>query len=478
VAIFEKWHADDDHFQLSKSQEIHFDVSNWPPPQSSISMCFTLRLEELTHYEIQDRSEARIRNLKRIQHAQQRKDIVHLNIHYTCCVDQIQRDAIEALVRCDDREWCSFTVKAINGVSDLYSSPNDTLENLFSFFFALHNFQVLNLHSCTWNRGHGLECILKAVPYYEKLSVLRLEGWQLDRVSVTALMESLHCHHWQSISCLSLRSCRFVGDGTFFHIVNGLQHVKGLTTLNVSYCNLGDNDIIPLVAALKDHHKITKVHLGGNFCRSPESVQAIATWIGHPSCQLEDINLRSLWAGFTEEGLLQRLVDMNPVFQALSENRSICRLSLPENYMSDDDMAKLTASLLSPSKKELQFLDVGDNPFNEKGATLLVNLVQRTCSIRAIRFENHFIQYRCSELVKLLVEFNHYHQTLIDKSVKVSLPLWPHALAKVQRLQLDGGLDPLTQQRAASHLFRLLRSATGPHGHELSLQIALHSLQV
>jgi hypothetical protein len=474
VAIFDKWHSDDDHCQHSKPQEIHFDVSNWPPLQSSKSMCYTLRLEELTHNEIQDRLNGKIRNLKRIQHAQQRKDIVHLNVHYSCCVDQIQRDAIEALVRCDDREWCSFTMMGTNEVADFYSNPNATFQNLFSLFFALRNFQVLNLHSCTWNRGHGLECILKTVPYYDNLRVLRLEGWQLDRINVTALMESLRWQHRQSISHLSLRSCRFLGEGTFFQIVAGLQHITQLTTFNVSYCNLGDNDIIPLITALQDHQRVTSVHLGGNLCRSPVSVHAIAAWIEHPLCHLEDVNLRSLWAGFTEEGLWQRVVNMDPFFIALSENQSIRRLSLSENYLEDDDIAKLIASLSSPSRKELQFFDVGNNPFTEKGAALLVKLVQNACSIRAIRFENHFIRYRCSEQVKLLVEFNLYKQALVDKSVTVSLPLWPHALAKVQKGRLDDGEDLLPEHRTANHLFRLLRSPTGPHGHELSIRIALH----
>lgn len=473
MAIFDAWHADDDHCRHSKPRELHFDVSDWPQP--SESECYTLRLEELTHYEIQERVKARTRNMKRIQQAQQRKDIIHLNVHYTCCVDQTQRDAVEKLVQHDDREWCSFTMLGINGVGDLYSSPNAASENLFTLFVALRKFQVLNLHSCTLNRGHGLECILKAVPYNNKLRVLRLEGWQMDRVTVKSLMESLHWQHQQTVSYLSIRSCRFLGEGTFLHVVEGLQHVKRLETLNVSYCKLDDNDIIPLVTVLQNHQKVVNVHLGGNFCRSPESVQAVATWVRHPACKICDLNLRSLWVGFSNEGLLQRLVDLNPIFDAFSENQSIRYLSLSENYLEDAEMVKLTTSLSSRSNNDLRFLDVGDNPFEEKGARLLVDLVQRNGTIQAIRFENHFLQYSCSELVKLLVEFNHYRQTLVDKSVNVSLPLWPRALAKVQRHQQRGEEQCLTDHRAANHLFRLLRSATGPHGHELSLRIAIYN---
>jgi hypothetical protein len=473
VAVFDKWHADDNHCQHSKPEELHFDVSYWPPP--SEFKCYTLRLEELTHYEIQERINARIRNMKRIQCAQQRKDIVHLNMHYTCCIDQVQRDAVEALVQQDDREWCVFTMVGINGVGDFYSCPNATSEALFTLFMALQNFHVLNLHSSTWNRGHGLENILKAVPYFSKLKVLRLEGWQMDRVSVTTLMESLRFQHRKSVSCLSMRSCRFVGEGTFMHVVDGLQHVTNLKTMNVSYCNLDDSIIVPLANALQQHPSIINVHLGGNCCRSAESVQTIASWIRQPACQLLDLNLRSLWTGFSDEGLLQRFVDIAPIFDAISENQSIVRLSISENYLDNNDIAMLAHSLGTRPTENLRFLDVGDNPFGEKGARILLSLVQNLRSIQAIRFENHFMHYNCSELVKLLAEFNTFHPSLLDPTVNVSLALWPHALEKVQRKSDDEDDYHSTQHRAANHLFRLLRSATGQHGHELGVRIAIHN---
>ncbi|KAG7343041.1 hypothetical protein IV203_020986 [Nitzschia inconspicua] len=475
MAIFDRWHADEDPCQHPKPQELHFDVLYWPQP--SESKCYTLRLEELTHYGIQDRLKARVRNMERIQFAHRRNDVVHLHIHYTCCVDQIQRVALEELVQRGDREWCSFTMIGINGLGDLYTSPNATTESLFTLFMALQNFQILNLYSSTLNRGHGLECILKAIPYYEKLKVLRLEGWQMDRVTATALIESLRYQHRKTISYLSIRSCRFLGEGTFLHVVDGLRQINQLRTLNVSYCNLADNEIISFVLALEQHPKMTNVHLGGNCCYSQESVQTIASWIRRPSCRLSDLNLRSLWVGFSEEGLLQRLVDLEPLFNAISENESICHLSLPENYLEDDEIVKLTSSLSARSQKNLRFLDVGDNPFEEKGAMLLADLVQRFCSIQAIRFENHFMHYQCSELVKLLAEFNGFRHWLLDERVNISLSVWPYALEKVQqRKDNDDGDNHPTQQRAANHLFRMLRSATGPYGHELSIQIAIHNL--
>lgn len=477
MAIFDSWHADRDFYEKPRPEALHFDVSYWPLPSQQQSKVYTLRLEELTHYNVQDRVKARTRNMNRLQRAQERQDILHLDVHYTCCVDQVQRDAIEALVQHDARDWRSFTMMGINGIGDLYASPNATSENLFILFMALHHFAILNLRSCTLNRGHGLECILKAVPHFVRLQVLRLEGWQIDRVTVTALMESLRFQHRKTISYLSMRSCRFVGEGTFMHVVNGLVAVESLTTLNLSYCNLTDAEIIPLTNALQSHSMVTAVHLGGNCCRSQESVKTIAAWIRKPSCTLLDLNLRSLWIGFSEEGLLQRVVSLEPLFDAVSENQNISRLHLSENYLENRDISRLTASCLARSRNNLIFLDVADNPFGEKGAQQLMELVQNVSSIRKIRFENHFMDYRCAELVKLLAEFNQYHHSLLHKTINIGLPLWPHALAQLQLQNDDDDEYYPAQRRAANHLFRLLRASAGPHGHELSLQISTHKNQ-
>jgi Ran GTPase-activating protein (RanGAP) involved in mRNA processing and transport len=361
----------------------------------------------------------------------------------------------------------------INGMEDFYATSAVT-ENLHSFFTTLRDFQVLNLHSCILNRGHGLECILKSIPNFSRLEALRLEGWQMDRITVEALVDSLRLQYTKSIKYLSLRSNLFIGEDSFAVATECLQHIPHLETLNISYCSLGDDAVVLLIERLQLHPKMTRVHLGGNFCHSQRSVDAISNWIQHPSCNLQDLNLRSLWVGFTEEGLVQRFVDLVPLFQALSENGSICNLSLSENYLEDKEVLQLSKALLSRQKQDLRCLDVGDNPFEQKGAECLIDLVSNTRSLHHIRFENHYMQFQSGEFIKLLVEFNYYDKVLVDKSAHIPLSLWPKALAKVQEQQ-NQEENALGESRVPNHLFRLLRSSTGPFGHELSLQIALHS---
>lgn len=185
-----------------------------------------------------------------------------------------------------------------------------------------------------------------------------------------------------------------------------------------------------------------------------------------------DLNLRSLFVGFTEEGLLQRFVDVKPIFDGVQHNRSLQRLNLSENLLEDGEIELLSNALLQ-RQVGLRVLDVGDNPFEEHGASKLVRLLRGHRSIHNIRFENHFIDYKRSDLVKLLAEFNHYDHRLLRKDVDIALALWPLAFAKVQKHQ-ERGDDATSEARTTNHMFRFLRSATGPFGHELSLRIAMN----
>jgi Leucine Rich repeat len=466
MAIYDNWHGDDRHYH---AEELNFDIAEWPPQADDKR--YTLRLEESTEYDVYARLRCIERNLARTENAKKRKDIVHVEVHYSCCIDHFQREAIESLLRYDDRDWISFTMIGINGIGDLYIRPASD-ENLYSLFLSMSKVKVLNLHSCTSSRGHGLEIILKAIPYFDRLKELRLEGWQMDRVSVAALVESLQFQHKKSVSLLSMRSCLFLGEGAFLEITNGLQNIPQLETLSMSYCNLGDNDIIPLVDSMKIHPSIDRVHLGGNFCRSQDSVSSIAEWIKDPSCNLLDLNVRALWIGFSEEGLVQRYVDLEPLFDALSFNTSLRHLTISENYMEDEDIHQLANALLTSPCRALTFLDVGDNPFKEAGATSLLEVARGVRTLRFIRFENRFAQYHCADLLKLLAEFNRYDSLLLDKSVLIPMALWPFALSQVKAQETEDSMQD--EKRSSNLLYWLLQSSTGPFGQHLSIRIALH----
>jgi hypothetical protein len=467
MAIYDRWRADDGY--SIQGEELGIDVADWPPPCDNKFL--TLRLEELTHHAVNLRIEARTRNLARLSEAKQRTDIAHLEVHYTCCGDKIQRDALEALLNSNQRKWLSFTLQGINGISDFYAR-SASLEDLNSLFLALRTVEVLNLHSCILGRGHGLEAILKTIPLLLNLRELRLQGWQMDTVSVLSLLEGLQEQDSKAVTLLSLRSCSFMGEDTFSQVVSGFGSISQLRTLNLSYCNLGDTDIIPLVQSLKEHPSLEYLHIGGNHCVSPDSVDAIAGWINKDSCKLRDLNLRALWIGYSEEGLLQRLVDLTMIFESLRKNKSLQSLILSENYLENEEVSKLAKAL--QRKDTLSHLDLGDNPFTEKGAETIFRLVCACSLLESVRFENHFMVYRCAEAIKTQSRSNYVDRRLGNNAINTPLAVWPRILSHVQ--ECDGERF-YSNEGSPDIIFHLLRSTTGKFGLPLSYRLGIQYKQ-
>lgn len=465
MVIFDAWHSDDGY--SVQGDELDGDVHDWPDPSSDNSL--TLRLEELTHFDVSTRIEARSRNLLRLKKAKERQDINHLEVHYSCLADQNHRDAVEALLNCDSRRWISFTMHGINGVADLYTRPAP-LEDLTSLFVALRSVEVLNLFSLPWLRGHGLDAVLKTIPLYYNLRELRLQGWQMDQISIAALVEALHglnLPNKVSLSLLSLRSCAFLGEHAFHDVVDLLTTAKDLQTLNISYCNLRDAQIVYLVQEMSRHPSIRCLHIGGNECLSSTSVQVIGDWLGMDNCQLWDLNLRALWAAYSEEGLLHRPVDLSSLYDAVSRNRSLQRLILSENFIEDVDASKLIDAIVQ--KGSLLHLDLGDNPFTEKGASALLMLSQRCPSMESIRFENIYIPYECADAIKAQTSINLFSNRLSKRGTTVPLNLWPNL---IPCLKYGSGDKSYADEASPDLIYHFLQATTGDFGLQLSFQLA------
>lgn len=446
MAIVDLWHADN-------PEERKF---------------LTLSLEELTQFEVEARIEAREWNLIRLDEAKRCMDIRHLDIPYTCCYDHEQCQAIHDLLACDDREWISFTLQGITDLTNHYSQPT-SLKTLSSLLLALKSMKIVNLYSCTNHRGHGLEDILKLIPMFTNMKELRLQSWQMDGISARSLIRSLQGLESKVLKLLSFKSCSFMGEDTFQEILDCLGSIEELNTLNLSYCNLQDEDITLVVEKFKNHGSLERLHIGGNKCTSIDSLEAIANWIGDESCQLKDLNLRALWVGFSEEGLLQRFVELPDLFQNIGINQSLQSITLSENYLDSRDIKDLCSEI--EKKADLLYLDIGDNPFDERGAIFLLEFLRERSSIESIRFENHFVRYKCAGDIKLSARFNYMKRMFLAKASNMPLPLWAHAFARVQD-DCYSPHDPTDY--SADVIFRVLHFSTGKFGLPLSFRIVTH----
>ena len=455
-----------------ENEVLDFDISNWPSPKEKKT--FTLKLESMIDGSMEEKSRSRRRNMIRLEKAQGRQDIVNLSIHFSCCKDILQLEGITSLINNSNRKWNSFSMTGINEVGNMYSSK-EFPEEIKLLFEALKHVKALKLSSCNLNIGHGLELILEKIQLFTCLEELRLEGWQIDRISATTLIECLKCHADKSIRLLSMRSCRFLGENSFDIFCRGLKYVERLYTLDMSNCNLNDNDVIPLISSITRHPRIECVDLEKNCCQTQSSLDTIASWIKDDNCKLRVLNVRGLWTGFSEEGLFQRFVDTTPLFLALSHNTSLYDLNLSENCLENEEVKRFT-SLLRNSSTKLCYIDVGMNPFNENGAKSLLQLVRDLKTIQHVKFENSFMEYECARLIEIQAEIN-YLDAFIGKSLDIPLSLWPHIFARIQCGTRTGKFNRLSKL-SSDHIYRLLRAGTGAYGKQLSLRIATHNTKV
>lgn len=459
------WYADNG-FSI-QGEELNAKVENWPSPDEKAENVFLLRLEDLTELDNEYRSEARNRNLIRLEAAKSREFVQHIRIPFNCCNDTLQYHALLDLLSYDDRTWESFTLNEMNNTSDFFAKPI-SLESLCLLFRVLKTVKSLNIISCSSaHRGHGLEELFQTIFSIDGLKELRLEGWQMDRVSTSSLFEHISNGESKSIELLSLKSCCFIGDETIEKLVGGLGEIGELETLNLALCNLQDSDIIQLVQQIQSMPSVKNLHIGGNTCIEQESVNAISAWLGDDSCQLQDLNVSSLWVGFSEEGLMQRFVDLIPLFQGVAENYSLRSLSLADNRIENIELKELCYAM--EKRDNLVYLDLSENPFNEIGAELLRVFVQQATSLEGIRFENSYLQYRCTESIKFLVQWNLLSSRIGECSKSIPLSLWPLAFARL-RNQVNDRYDPTDFSKDV--IFQLLNTLNGDFGHPLSYRIA------
>jgi len=289
----------------------------------------------------------------------------------------------------------------------------------------------------------------------------------MDRVSTSSLFENIGNSESNSIETLSLKSCCFIGDETVEKLVEGLPQIEKLHTLNLGFCNLQDADIIQLSQQLQSMPSVQNLHIGGNNCLEQESVNSISQWLSDESCQLQDLNVSSLWIGFSEEGLLQRFVDLIPLFRGVAENRSLQSLTLADNHIENIEIKELCYAM--KKREDLIYLDIAENPFNEIGAEALRDFVQQATSMKGIRFENKYLQYRNTETIKFLVQWNSLSSRLGEGCKSMPLSLWPLAFARFKS-DLNNRYDQTDY--SADAIFRLLHTLNGEFGHPLSFRIA------
>jgi Ran GTPase-activating protein (RanGAP) involved in mRNA processing and transport len=500
MGIYDEWVADDGY--MARIEELGDHVEDWPPictgdnddddntnrdgdnnkvssidynqekpcnrkkTNKSRRKTRFVRLGDITHHEFAERQSVKERDVLRLRKAKERSDVTHLEVHCTC-VDETVMEALVDLLTCDHRSWESFTLKGINDLGD-FLARTKPLEDFVPLFKALGNVKSLNIHSCVLNRGHGLEALLEQLPFMTSLHELRIQGSEIDRVSVRALIKGIKDHDSKTLRLLSLRTCCFAGENVFHELVDGIAaSMEQLQTLNLSFCNLGDIHVMYLVNSMKSHPSIKCIHIGGNHCTTAESVASVASWV-QETTSLRDLNLRGLWIGFYQ-GLVQRQVDLSPLFQAIRNNSSLQSITLSENCLLGKDVKELGAAL--KDNTTLSYLDVSHNDLGEDGARELVTLLHNSAALEQLKFENNFCRFRCTGEIKAHAHFKWIDKRLLSRTSDTPLAVWPTAMVRVDEMCDE---RYFARECIPDVLFRMLSAPSGASGLPLAVRIAMN----
>lgn len=436
------------------------DVARWPEPKEGIQTKLVLRERPL--FGEFEQAELRAKHERLLQAAKERKDMTHVDIHFSS-LDEVTLYKLIELLRHDDRVWESFTLNGINEMQ-LFptTAPAVKVEELGPLLVAMRNLKKLTLASCNLSRDHSLlETLLKMLPILTDLHELKLHGWQIDRVCTNAMIRTLTGAEAKHLSALSLNSCEFVGgEAVFQKFVGAVKNLANIESLNLSYCGLDDAQVARLAKAYQETGLLRRLHLGGNECMTEESVQALSEWI-KSTTTLEDLNLRALWIGFAE-GIVQRIVDLSSLYDALGENTTIRRLTLSENFVGSSDVQQLKQAFHNNSN--LEFLDISHNPLGAVGANYALAIVNEH-RLKDLRFQNHFCRYPSADQIELQLEKN----TLDDQlsSLKKKPALAPFILERIQKRTSRGDISKMESSPSLvpDLLFHVLTAPIGEEEH-------------
>lgn len=490
--IYDVWPSISYHLASEKVQELPVDINEWTMMTATMmetakTTTWLLKLEEWTHHDHSARKDAQSRNLQRMKAATvaiQGPDVRHLQLHYSVCSDPLQRQRLIELLQ-SKPSWASITMMGMHGMLDWYAKPF-LAEELEPIFQAFQTVKILNLYSCQWFRGHGLDVLCKCLSEYTHLQELRLQGWQWDRVAIDAWKEGLTTSKKTcKVRLLSLQSCSFQGDGVIQDMIQCIAtQFPHLRALNVSYCQLSDENVALLAEQIQQEQEhespltLQHLHLGGNNCVLSSSVEAISRWLKKEDCSLIDLNLQALWVAYSEDyGLRHRPVSLSPLYESLAENRSLERFCLADNNLDDAEISQLIYSLKLRSKSLLA-LDVGDNPFSsEGGARSLLDFVSSRPTLQSMRFENPYLTYQVGSLIHFRIRYQWFRERIQRASSAPCLGLWSNIISLVGNEQgqpvAGGWTNPATPEDL---IYSLLQSTSGETGEALIYRVAQHAL--
>ena len=311
------------------------------------------------------------------------------------------------------RRWDRILIDECGGIS--YEFMNDILKQ--SNITSLHLTHNMLSSRCISVLGR----VLQTPPLSASLNELRLTE-VMTPSSMSFLANGLEGN--TTLATLDITGSIFANKTvTTTNLATGLKRNSGLRTLNISRCDLEDENVAELVRSLVQHTNLVWLDLSNNLC-GIESCKALAALLRNDNCgksQLSGLTLTS--CGVDDIGATE-------LIESLRANTSLMTLHLSENKISDcgiSDFANILQEL-----KTLKTLWLTENEFGDQGAEQLLTAMKKNAEMEQLAIDRH-LQY--FDEIQFYTTLNKAGRRLLGtKPNSVPLSLWSLVLDRCQRV--------------------------------------------
>ena len=182
------------------------------------------------------------------------------------------------------------------------------------------------------------------------------------------------------------------------HVIDQtLRRCTHLNKLNLHSCSITDEQLLPMVRALREHHSLEELHLDRNRIGN-DGCGAIATLLIDPISNLHSLDLSNNLIG----------VDgANTLANGLANNTKLRELYLRNNNRLGNAGCETIATLLRDPNSNINQIDLGDNDIDYEGAIALANGLANNTKLRELYLRNNRIgNVGCETIATLLRDPN------------------------------------------------------------------------
>ena len=322
--------------------------------------------------------------------------------------------SIVDLLHCDDRIWDRLSMDECEGIT-----PNLLLK-------ALQGSTVKSLHLTHSQLQYTTMLSLgKILASNACLREFRLTDWILPSC-MKSVAEGLLGN--STLCTLDLTGSIWSDkQSTASALAVGLRGNQGLRTLNISRCDLHDNQLEVLIMALSSHSSLLWLDLANNTLGT-KSISALRSLLiqnggddetsSKPSTRLAGLTMTS--CGITDDDAVR-------LAMALRHNETLEHLHLSENCITDRGIQLFADELRN--LKTLKTLDLFQNEFNA-GAKYLVDALQTNVDLDHLLMDRHI---KCYDEIQYQMSLNRGGRRFLAASA-APLALWPLVLERCQKI--------------------------------------------